>query len=431
MKGGDTLRYYIALASVFVELLKGDGKIYVKTCTTSNTIYCWEDINFRLAEKRVKKLQKRIANTWKLGERDKAMSLQHTLIHSVYAKALAVKTVTSKKGKYTPGVDGVLWLTPEDKWQAVQSLNRRGYRPRPLKRIYISKPDGTKRPLSIPTMKDRAMQTLYKMALEPVAEVTADHNSYGFRPARCTRDAIIKCAEALSTNPSPEWILEADIQACFDNISHDWVMKHIPMDPSILKKMLKSSYLHKHRLYPVEKGLPQGGCLSPVICNMVLDGLEKELYNQFQSKVQFIRYADDFIMIGTSRNELAKMVVPAANAFLSQRGLNLANEKTGIVHIKEGFDFLGWNVYRNQDGIQIRPSRKNIEAILNKLEKLFSKDTYKSSDELLKILYPILAGWVNYHRDIVGCSLYHIIIYDLRRMSKGKPIAEQAVSFFG
>lgn len=418
-------------ASAVAELLKGDGKIYVKACTTSNTIHCWEDIDFKLAEKRVKKLQKRIADAWQLGFQDKAMALQHTLIHSIYAKALAVKVVTTNKGKYTPGVDGILWITPEDKWQAVLSLNRRGYRPWPLRRIYIGKPNGKKRPLSIPTMKDRAMQTLYRLALEPVEEVTADTNSYGFRPERCTRDAITKCVEVLSEHPKPEWILEADIQACFDNISHEWMMEHIPMDRNILWKMLKSRCVREHRLYPMERGIPQGGCVSTVICNMVLDGLEKELNNQFQSGIQLIRYADDFIIIGSSRNILMKSVLPMVKAFLSQRGLELSLEKTDVTHIQDGINFLGWNVSRTKDGILVRPSRRNIQSLLDKLEKLICTDTYKSSEELLKILWPVLAGWVNYHKGIVGCSLYDIVIPALRRMAKGRPLAEQAVSFFG
>ncbi len=403
----------------------------MKTCTTSNTIHCWEDIDFKLAEKRVKKLQKRIADAWQLGFHDKSMALQHTLIHSIYAKALAVKVVTTNKGKYTPGVDGILWITPEDKWQAVLSLNRRGYRPRPLRRIYIGKPNGKKRPLSIPTMKDRAMQTLYRLALEPVEEVTADTNSYGFRPERCTRDAITKCVEVLSEHPKPEWILEADIQACFDNISHEWMMEHIPMDRNILWKMLKSRCVRGHRLYPMERGIPQGGCVSTVICNMVLDGLEKELNNQFQSGIQLIRYADDFIIIGSSRNVLMKSVLPMVKAFLSQRGLELSPEKTDVTHIQDGINFLGWNVSRTKDGILVRPSRRNIQSLLDKLEKLICTDTYKSSEELLKILWPVLAGWVNYHKGIVGCSLYDIVIPALRRMARGRPLAEQAVSFFG
>ncbi len=181
----------------------------------------------------------RIVKAQQEGHYSKVKTLQWLLTHSFYAKALAVKRVTSNRGKNTAGVDHELWLTPEAKFKAISKLKRRGYRPQPLKRVYIPKKNGKLRPLSIPTMTDRAMQTLYKFALEPLAETYGDPNSYGFRIGRSTHDAIEQCFADLNKGKSPQWILEGDIKGCFDHISHEWLMENIPMDTQVLQKWLK------------------------------------------------------------------------------------------------------------------------------------------------------------------------------------------------
>lgn len=219
------------------------SKINVKTCATSDAIRSWDETDFSSAEKSVKKLQKRIATAVGNGNYKKATTLQHKLVHSFYAKVLAVKKVTSNKGKHTAGVDGVIWLTPEDKFNAIGSLTRRGYKNSPLKRIYVPKKSGGKRAISIPTMRDRAWLTLHKFALEPIAEVTADENSFGFRPARNASQAVRRCMEILSHEPYPEWILKTDVKSFFDSISQEWVMEHIPMDKTALRGLLSSGYV--------------------------------------------------------------------------------------------------------------------------------------------------------------------------------------------
>jgi len=182
------------------------------------------------------------------------------LTHSFSAKAVAVKRVTENQGKRTPGVDGVIWETPEKKAQAVSALRQHGYRTQPLRRVYIAKSGGKgKRPLSIPCMADRAMQALYLLALDPIAETSADPNSYGFRLERSTADAIDQCHRVLSQRWSAQWILEGDIRSCFESFSHDWLVAHIPMDQAILRKWLKAGFMDPHVLYPTEAGVPQGG----------------------------------------------------------------------------------------------------------------------------------------------------------------------------
>ena len=199
----------------------------------------WDRIDWTKAELAVRKLQARIVKAQKEGRYNKVKALQWTLTHSFYAKALAVKRVTSNGGGNTPGVDMETWEKPEAKTQAISELKRRGYQPKPLRRVHIKKSNGKLRPLGIPTMKDRAMQALYLMALEPVSETTADSRSYGFRKERRCMDAVMQCHNILRKGYSPEWILEGDIKGCFDHISHEWLLANIPMDKAILRKWLK------------------------------------------------------------------------------------------------------------------------------------------------------------------------------------------------
>lgn len=182
--------------------------MYEKSCAPTNQIRRWEDIDFVKAEYEVKKLQMRIVKSVQEKRYNKVKALQWTLVHSFYAKAIAVKRVTTNKGKNTPGVDGICWKSSDDKFKAIKTLNRRGYQPQPLRRVYIRKKNGKKRPLSIPTMIDRAMQTLYRLALEPVTETVADRCSMGFRANRCVQDAIELCFADLARKSAPEWILE-------------------------------------------------------------------------------------------------------------------------------------------------------------------------------------------------------------------------------
>ncbi len=215
------------------------------------------------ARQHVRRLQVRIAKAVLEGRWNKVKSLQNLLANSFYAKLLAVKRVTSNKGKSTPGVDGILWKGARAKWRAVFSLRRRGYKPKPLRRIYIPKKNGKKRPLSIPTMLDRAMQALYKQALAPVAETTADGNSYGFREGRSCADAIQAGFNALNKPNSATWVWEADITGCYDNISIKWLLDNIPMDKSILRMWLEAGYVENGITYPSRKGTPQGGIMTP------------------------------------------------------------------------------------------------------------------------------------------------------------------------
>jgi RNA-directed DNA polymerase len=228
-------------------------------CASSGKATHWEQIDWAKCERQVGRLQARIVKATREGRWGKVQTLQRLLTHSFSGKALAVKRVTDNQGRRTPGVDSVSWTTPAARLKAIGSLQRRGYRPLPLRRVHIPKANGKQRPLGIPTMKDRAMQALYLLALEPIAETAADPNSYGFRPKRSTADALQQCFNTLCRGCSPQWVLEGDIKGCFDHISHEWMLKHVLTDKVVLQNWLKAGYIENRTLFPTEAGTPQGG----------------------------------------------------------------------------------------------------------------------------------------------------------------------------
>ena len=391
-----------------------------KLCAPADRARSWESIDWKKAEAYVKKLQMRIVKAQKDGHYSKVKTLQWLLTHSFYAKALAVKRVTSNKGKNTAGVDHELWKTPKGKFEAIDKLKRRGYKPQPLRRVYIPKKNGKLRPLSIPTMTDRAMQTLYKFALEPLAETLADPNSYGFRIGRSTHDAIGQCFNDLCRAGSPQWILEGDIKGCFDHISHSWLMKNIPMDKEMLEKWLKCGFVETRKIFPTEEGTPQGGTISPVLMNMTLDGLERILKERFPMRrtvagktiydqINFVRYADDFIVTGKSPETLRNEVMPLIKDFLAERGLQLSEEKTVITHISDGFDFLGQNIRKYNGKLLIKPSKNAVKAFLKKVRTIVKENKTATQDLLIRKLNPVIRGWVNYHRYVVSADIFGLV----------------------
>ncbi|MCP4341379.1 MAG: group II intron reverse transcriptase/maturase [Desulfobulbaceae bacterium] len=384
------------------------------TDAPANRYKRWKSIPWRTVTEDVRRLQMRIAKAVMDKKHRKASSLQWLLTHSYHAKLLAIKRVTSNRGKRTPGVDGVVWTSSRQKLQAVNELQRRGYTPLPMRRIYIPKKNGKKRPLSIPTMRDRAMQALYKMALDPVAETTSDPNSYGFRQHRRCADAIGQCFVALAKRISPVWVLEGDIKACFDEISHRWILDNILLDKRILAKWLNAGYMEEGKVYPTRRGTPQGGIISPTLANMVLDGLEtaartsapSRIKGNIRSKINVTRYADDFIVTGHSRELLEENVKPAIEAFLQERGLSLSIEKTKIVRIDHGFDFLSQNVRKYKGKLLIKPARDSVTSVLGNIRDTIRKYRGAAAEVLIGALNPIIRGWVNYHRHIVSKRVF-------------------------
>jgi len=258
----------------------------------------WIQVIWKPVKAFVYRMQMRIAKSIREGRWNKAKALQHLLSRSFYGKLWAVKRITANKGSRTPGIDRVTWNSPGKRWKATCNLNRRGSHAQPLRRIYIPKKNGKKRPLGIPTLHDRAMQELYALGLRPIAETVADKHSYGFREKRSLHDAIKMTFLSLSTKVAAQWVLEADIKACFDRISHDWLLENIPLPKRVLQQWLKAGYMESSTLYPTDQGTPQGGIISPILCNMTLDGLEALVIkerNKKRRKLNIVCYADDCV----------------------------------------------------------------------------------------------------------------------------------------
>jgi RNA-directed DNA polymerase len=369
-------------------------------------------VDFNKAKACVYRLQMRIAKAAKQKCYNKVKALQWLLSHSFYARLLAVHKVVSNKGRRTPGIDGVLWKTEADKAAAVLNLRRRGYQSQPLRRILIPKSNGKKRPLGIPTLKDRAMQALYHLGLNPVAEVWADANSYGFRNKRSCQDALQQCFIVLSKKLSPRFILDADIKGCFDHIDHDWLLENIPMDGQMLRQWLKCGFIDGNVFSRTDEGTPQGGIISATLCNMTLDGLEAAVRQAVPKKgscVNFIRYADDFIITAKKEALLTDNILPVVKAFLTQRGLSLSIEKTHITTIDQGFDFLGCTVRKHHEKLLIMPKRSKVLAFADTLKTLIRKGVALPTHQLIGQLNRKLRGWFHYYRAVVAKAAFSFI----------------------
>jgi len=392
-------------------------------CAPETKLKNWNSINWKKVKQSVKSLQLRIAKATREGKHNKVKALQWMLTHSFAAKLLAVKRVTENSGKRTPGTDGVRWKTPSQKFRAALSLVRKGYKALPLRRLFILKKNGKKRPLGIPTMKDRAFQALYLLALEPISETLADKASYGFRQKRSCHDAIERCYIHLSRKDSATWILEGDIKGCFDNINHQWLLLNIPMDKKVLQQWLKAGFVENKQLFPTTQGTPQGGIISPTLANMTLDGLQTAIDNAFNitirpdgcrknnpHKIHLIRYADDFVVTASDKDTLENKVKPLIEDFLVHRGLLLSPEKTKITHITEGFDFLGQNIRMYSHGkLLIRPSKNAIKLVKEKLKQIIVKHRGSQAAVLIRNLNPVITGWANYHRHACSKKSFYLL----------------------
>ena len=397
----------------------------------------WKSIDWKKAEAEVSRLQARIAKATQEKKWNTVKRLQYLLSHSYYAKALAVRKVTTNKGKHTPGIDKELWNTPAVKMRNVLILTDKGYKAKPLRRVFIEKPGKKKkRPLGIPCMYDRAMQALYALALDPVSETTADEKSFGFRRGRSAQDACEYIFTALSRRTSPEWVLEGDIKGCFDHISHDWLIDHIPMDKSVLKQFLKAGFIFQNELFPTDEGTPQGGVISPILANMALDGMQKVLSDRFHTnrlgkidlrfknahKVNLVRYADDFIVTAATK-EIAEEAKEIIRGFLCTRGLELSEEKTLITHVDDGFDMLGWTFRRFKEKLIVKPSKKSVKALNASLHNtVLERGKAWRQEDLIRVLNRQLRGWANYHQSVCAKDAFsrtdHILYEMLWRWAK-------------
>jgi RNA-directed DNA polymerase len=405
----------------------------------------WKDINWKKVEKYVFKLQKQIFKASKSGNLKKVRQLQKTLMRSWSNRVLAVRKVTQDNtGKKTAGVDGVKSLSPEARLELVRRLKLSG-KAKPTRRVWIPKPGRTeKRPLGIPIMYDRALQSCVKAILEPEWEAKFEKSSYGFRPGRSSHDAIKHIKAILIAKP--KYVLDADIAQCFDRIDHQYLLNKIGYKGKLrqqIKAWLKSGVLDAGTFQATDQGTPQGGVCSPLLANIALHGLEEMLDNFAETlpgkkrenkwALNFIRYADDFIVMHKSK-EIVLQCQNLIQRWLKQVGLELKPEKTRIAHTlsakesedgQAGFDFLGFHIQQypvskykaNRDSqgrptgfdLLITPSQKSIKKQGEKIKSIINKHKQSPQEGLIKELNPIIRGWCNYYQisDAKIVGYYH------------------------
>lgn len=380
----------------------------------------WHSIDWRKANRIVRGLRRRIFKATNEGNWRKVRSLQKLMLRSYSNTMVSVRKATQEnKGRKTAGVDKVLVKTPQARGKMVDDLIKsQSWKPKPVKRVYIPKSNGKQRPLGIPTIKDRCLQAIVKNALEPCWEEQFEGTSYGFRPGRSTHDAIEKIYLAVRPNKKKKWVLDADIKGCFDNINHNKLMEIIGNFPGrkIINLWLKAGYVDNSVFHKQESGTPQGGIISPLLANIALHGMEQALgikYNcrgEIIGKRIVIRYADDFVCLCETKVD-AENAQREIDNWLSERGLKLSPEKTKIVHLIEGFDFLGFNirhykVNNTKTGYKllIKPSKQFLKQTRKDIREIFLNHKGKPVGLLIKALNPVIRGKANYMKRVVSST---------------------------
>ncbi len=383
----------------------------------------WSDIEWAVAEASVKRLQGRIYRAAAAGKPGQVKNLQKLLVRSTSAKRLAVRRVTQQNaGRNTPGIDGVVCRTPEGRMRlANEGLSLKGYRPQPVRRVYIPKSDGKQRPLGIPTIRDRAMQMLVKLALEPEWETRFETNSYGFRPGRCTMDAIVALHATLAPAGASGWLLDADISGCFDNIGHTPLLARLPVFTTTIRRWLKAGTVELGTWSAAAAGTPQGGPLSPLLANIALDGMER-LFGAEDARgryvrpslrrgpnrgVSLIRYADDLVVTAPTQDILLTHVVPALTGFLGERGLRLSEAKTGIVHVEDGIDVLGFTVRRYRGTVLTRPQKAKVVRHLRAIGNDLRQHRQAGPSQVIGDPAPLIRGWTAYDQHGASKHAFH------------------------
>lgn len=440
IKNNKNYNYYSAWSTGLVEnkcdLWAIDRKQMSSMTENKKSKKGWHEIDWKKVETKIKDIQEKIVTATLDKDFKKVYNLQWKLLTTFEAKALAVRKVITNKGGKTPGTDNIIWKNPNAYYGAIKQLagiikDINNYKAKPVLRVYIPKGvTGEMRPLGIPTMIDRAVQAIYHLGVDPVVETLSDPNSYGFRKQRSTHDAITALRSLMDKKTHPRWILEADIAKCFDKISHKFLLEHTPIcHKHVLNEWLKSGVMEEMNYIEIEEGTSQGGIMSPTLCNIALNGIEEMIKKANPLKegispgVHVIRYADDMIITGRTPEIIMKNK-QILSEFLMERGLHLNEKKTLVTNIKDGFDFLGFNIRRmtwntnlNQETDQetvliIKPSKKGINKLKESLKEKISMN--KPIEKIISEVNPILRGWgehkrISYHSQETFISVDHWI----------------------
>lgn len=363
----------------------------------------WNLIPWDFIEKSIRKLRQRIFRATRQQKWKQVRSLMKLMLRSYFNLLLSVRRVTQiNKGKKTAGVDKELALDSRSRMSLVRSLGKlKLWQVKPVRRLYIPKPGkpGEERPLGIPTMRDRVAQAIVKNALEPRWEAQFESNSFGFRPGRSIHDAIAQCWLTLKGRSRRVWILDSDIKSAFDKISHEHILETIGQCPAreLIKQWLSAGYVEAEIFHATECGVPQGGVVSPLLLNIALHGLQEHLGPVYG----LVRYADDLVAFAESREQIdaARSII---EKWLQSRGLSLHPEKTRIVHINDGFDFLGFSVRRYSGKCLIKPQKEKVLSFLADLRLWLKQHKQAAAENLLCHFNPILRGWANNYRHVVS-----------------------------
>jgi RNA-directed DNA polymerase len=385
----------------------------------------WDKVSWTFSYKHVRRIQRRIFKASRSGDIYTVQFLQKLLLKNPHAKLIAVHQVTTfNKGKSTKGIDGYRATTSEAKLEMARNLCING-KANLVRKVWISKPGKTeKRPLGIPTIQDRAKQTLAKLALEPEWEAKFEANSYGFRPGRSAHDAIEAIFSNLRFNVN-KYVFDADIRKCFDQIDHSALLTKLNtfllMEKQIsawLKAGVFDELANEPKTSIPSSGTPQGGVISPLLANIALHGLEEHLMDFVsqrnfpkshpgaatgrrakRSALGFVRYADDFVIIHRNLN-IMKLVIKETELWLAKIGLSISEEKFKLRLASQSFNFLGFQVIclkcQNSFRVCITPGKENISRIVVKVRGVIQNGKSYSAYSLIAKLRPILIGWANY-----------------------------------
>ena len=362
----------------------------------------WNSVNWEEAERHLAEMQRSLAMAAYMKDYETITKRQRHIVRSLDARLLAVRHTCSTAGG--PGVDGVKWSKPHEMMSAAFSLTARDYYAMPARLLLITSKNGKQRRIHVETYHDRAMQCLYAFALDPVAEAWGDRKSFAYRKGRSFFDLNEHIKQALSGNDAPEWIFIGDVRQCYENISHDWAMQHIPMAPRVLRQFLKAGFVFGGKLFPMDTGVGIGCSISPIVANMTLDGLQQHIYDRLypdKSNIDYadgdlMRYADDILVMARTE-ETARKIRGYIAEFLEERGLALSLEKSRIVHVSQGFTFMSRTYFKSGNRLFARPSNSAIERMMTTL-----RDTIEgysgSQQKLIRKINRAATGWASYHK---------------------------------